>query len=67
MSLLLVTTGATSALLVDKGLAAPTFVSCCNYTMLGVPCARSQTLFVGGHVESVFLAPTLALSLVLLR
>ena len=35
MSLLLVTTGATSALLVNRGLSAPTFVSLCNYIMLG--------------------------------
>ena len=41
MSLLLVTTGATSALLVNRGLSAPTFVSLCNYLMLGAYACES--------------------------
>ena len=42
MSLLLVTTGATSALLVNRGLSAPTFVSLCNYLMLGAYVCRER-------------------------
>ena len=42
LSLLLVTTGGTSALLVGRGLEAPTFVALCTYIML--------SLFYGGSL-----------------
>ena len=54
LSLLLVTTGATSALLVGRGLAAPTFVAMCNYLMLTV--VYGGTLLCSCQQQSGFLS-----------